>query len=129
MLPSFHSIHPNGHDPRVAWKSDVGGRMGSVSGRMRMSRAQKAKLLRHARREILTRLGHELRTPLNSVIGFSGVLKSNRAGNQSAEDLESPGRIRVGGEPLLDLVEDLFDINSGGPTEPILLTPVHVGAA
>jgi signal transduction histidine kinase len=94
----------------------------------RVSRAQKAKLLRHARREILTRLGHELRTPLNSVIGFSGVLKRNRAGNQSAGDLEMLERIRVSGERLLELVEDLFDIGNGGPNEPILLAPVDVGA-
>jgi signal transduction histidine kinase len=94
-----------------------------------MSRLQKARLLRHAKREILTRLGHELRTPLNSVIGFSGVLKRNRAGNQSAEDLEMLERIRVSGERLLDLVEDLFDINNAGPSEPILLAPVDVGAA
>jgi signal transduction histidine kinase len=93
-----------------------------------VSRAQKGKLLRHAKREILTRLGHELRTPLNSVIGFSGVLKRNRAGNQSAADLEMLERIRVSGERLLDLVEDLFDIGNGGPSEPILLAPVDVGA-
>jgi signal transduction histidine kinase len=93
-----------------------------------VSRAQKGKLLRHARREILTRLGHELRTPLNSVIGFSGVLKRNRAGNQSAADLEMIERIRVSGERLLDLVEDLFDIGNGGPSEPILLASVDVGA-
>jgi signal transduction histidine kinase len=93
-----------------------------------VSRAQKAKLLRHAKREILSRLGHELRTPLNSVIGFSGVLKRNRAGNQSAADLEMIERIRVSGERLLDLVEDLFDIGNGGPSEPILLASVDVGA-
>jgi signal transduction histidine kinase len=93
-----------------------------------VSRAQKAKLLRHAKREILSRLGHELRTPLNSVIGFSGVLKRNRAGNQSAADLEMIERIRVSGERLLDLVEDLFDIGNGGPSDPILLAPVDVGA-
>jgi signal transduction histidine kinase len=94
----------------------------------RVSRAQKGKLLRHAKREILSRLGHELRTPLNSVIGFSGVLKRNRAGNQRAADLEMLERIRVSGERLLDLVEDLFDIGNGGPSEPILLAPVDVGA-
>jgi signal transduction histidine kinase len=93
-----------------------------------VSRAQKGRLLRHAKREILSRLGHELRTPLNSVIGFSGVLKRNRAGNQRAADLEMLERIRVSGERLLDLVEDLFDLGNGGPSEPILLAPVDVGA-
>jgi signal transduction histidine kinase len=124
----FRVNSPTGHDTRIAWKSEAGGWRRDALQEVPVSRAQKAKLLRHARREILTRLGHELRTPLNSVIGFSGVLKRNRAGNQSTADLEMLERIRVSGERLLDLVEDLFDIGNGGPSEPILLAPVDVGA-
>lgn len=82
-----------------------------------------------ARREILTRLGHELRTPLNSVIGFSTVLKANRAGNQRAEDLAMLEIIRANGERLLDLVEDLFDLSAPTTTEDVVLVPVDVVAA
>jgi signal transduction histidine kinase len=79
--------------------------------------------------EILARLSHELRTPLNSVIGFSRVLTSNRAGNQSAKDLAMLECIRASGERLLDLVEDLFDATLPAPERPPVLVPVNVAAA
>ena len=78
--------------------------------------------------EVLSRLSHELRTPLNSVIGFSRVLGTNRAGNQRAEDLAMLERIRASGERLLDLVEDLFDVTAAAPAAPTLV-PVNVAAA
>ena len=77
---------------------------------------------------MLSRLSHELRTPLNSVIGFSRVLGTNRAGNQRAEDLVMLERIRASGERLLDLVEDLFDVTAPPPA-PLALVPVNVAAA
>ncbi len=78
--------------------------------------------------EVLARLSHELRTPLNSVIGFSRVLGTNRAGNQRAEDLAMLERIRASGERLLDLVEDLFDVTAPAPPAATLV-PVNVAAA
>jgi signal transduction histidine kinase len=83
---------------------------------------------RLASQEVLSRLSHELRTPLNSVIGYSRLLGSNRAGNQRAEDLAMLERIRASGERLLDLVEDLFDVSAPTPPAPALV-PVNVGAA
>jgi len=83
---------------------------------------------RPARHEVLSRLSHELRTPLNSVIGFSRVLGTNRAGNQRAEDLVMLERIRASGERLLDLVEDLFDVSATTPPA-LALVPVNVAAA
>ena len=83
---------------------------------------------RMASHEVLSRLNHELRTPLNSVIGFSRVLGTNRAGNQRAEDLAMLERIRASGERLLDLVEDLFDVTAPAPVAPTLV-PVNVSAA
>jgi signal transduction histidine kinase len=78
--------------------------------------------------EVLSRLSHELRTPLNSVIGFSRVLGTNRAGNQRAEDLAMLERIRASGERLLDLVEDLFDVTAPAPAAAVFV-PVNVAAA
>jgi len=82
-----------------------------------------------ARHEVLSRLSHELRTPLNSVIGFSRVLGTNRAGNQRAEDLVMLDRIRASGERLLDLVEDLFDVTAPAAPSAATLVPVNVAAA
>ena len=71
--------------------------------------AQRAMELAHrTRAEFLSRMSHELRTPLNAVIGFTRVLESNRAGNQRPEDIEMLKRVRVGGERLLSLIEDIY---------------------
>jgi len=78
--------------------------------------------------EVISLLSHELRTPLNSVIGFSRVLGTNRAGNQRAEDLVMLERIRASGERLLDLVEDLFAVTVPASAAPVLV-PVNVAAA
>jgi signal transduction histidine kinase len=68
------------------------------------------------REEFLARMSHELRTPLNAVIGFAKVLESNRAGNQRPEDREMLARIRVNGERLLRIVDDVLshtEVTSG----------------
>jgi signal transduction histidine kinase len=62
-----------------------------------------------SREEFLARMSHELRTPLNAVIGFSRVLENNRAGNQRPEDLRLLSRVRLSGEKLLRLVEEVLD--------------------
>lgn len=88
-----------------------------------------AAALRLVKEEVLSRLGHELRTPLNSVIGLSQVLKTNRAGNQRAQDLAMLEAIRASGERLLELMEDLFDISTGPADAAVALQPVDVAAA
>lgn len=65
-------------------------------------------LASRTREEFLSRMSHELRTPLNAVIGFSRVLESNRAGNLRPEDIELLKRVRVGGERLLGIIEDIY---------------------
>ena len=64
------------------------------------------------REEFLARMSHELRTPLNAVIGFSRVLESNRAGNQRPQDIALLHRVRVGGEQLLRVIEDVLNQSS-----------------
>jgi signal transduction histidine kinase len=64
---------------------------------------------RRSRQEFLSRMSHELRTPLNSVIGFSRVLETNRAGNQRPEDIELLSRVRSNGERLLRLIDGVLD--------------------
>ena len=81
------------------------------------------------RHEIMSRLSHELRTPLNSVIGFSSLLKTNRAGNQRAQDIAMLESIRANGERLLDLLEDLFEVSGPPPDDSVVLLPVSVAAA
>ena len=63
---------------------------------------------RRTREEFLARMSHELRTPLNAVIGFSRVLESNKPGNLRPEDVDMARRVRLGGEQLLHMVDDVL---------------------
>ena len=77
-----------------------------------------------AHHAIVERLSHELRTPLNSVIGFSRVLQGNRKGNQAPADLAMLEAIRLNGERLLGLVEDLVALSVTPPVSTDPVTPL-----
>lgn len=63
-----------------------------------------------SREVYLTRVSHELRTPLNAVLGFSNLLL--QAGAQlSASEVTALQHIRVAGEHMLALVNDLLDLS------------------
>ncbi len=64
-----------------------------------------------AKSEFLARMSHELRTPLNSVIGFSNVLRKNKAGNLHPQDLGYLERISTNGVQLLALINDILDLS------------------
>src|SRR5690606_3022328 len=64
-----------------------------------------------AKSEFLSGMSHELRTPLNSVIGFTNVLRKNRAGNLREQDLAYLERIRANGMHLLGLINDVLDLS------------------
>jgi signal transduction histidine kinase len=59
----------------------------------------------------LATMSHELRTPLNSVIGFTGVLLSERPGPLTAEQIKQLGIVRNAGHRLLALIGDILDIS------------------
>lgn len=64
-----------------------------------------------AKSDFLSRMSHELRTPLNSVIGFANVLKKNKGGRLTAEDVAFLDRILSNGKHLLTLVNNVLDIS------------------
>jgi len=64
-----------------------------------------------AKSEFLARMSHELRTPLNSVIGFSNVLRKNKAGNLQPQDIGYLERIGTNGVQLLALINDILDLS------------------
>jgi len=64
-----------------------------------------------AKSQFLANMSHELRTPLNSVIGFSNVLVRRVGRDMEPRDLDFLQRIRVSGEHLLAIVNDILDIS------------------
>ena len=63
-----------------------------------------------AKSQFLKLVSHELNTPLNAIIGFSNVLRKNRSGSLTEQDLNHVGRIVANGESLLTLIRNVLDI-------------------
>jgi PAS domain S-box-containing protein len=97
----------------------VGNQVGALIARRREQNVYEAQLLHardaaeaasRAKSDFLSRMSHELRTPLNSVIGFANVMRKNKGGRLSKEELEYLERITSNGRHLLSLVNDVLDI-------------------
>lgn len=74
----------------------------------RMKR-QASELASTVKSEFLSRASHELRTPLNAVIGFAQLLEMAPSTPDKAASYAN--HIRVAGEHMLTLVNDLLDLN------------------
>jgi signal transduction histidine kinase/ActR/RegA family two-component response regulator len=82
-----------------------------------------------AKSEFLARVSHELRTPLNAVLGFAQLIEHDGAGAVPAVQLERVGRIRLAGEYLLTLVDDVLDLAAiEAGTLPVVIEPVAIDA-
>ena len=73
-----------------------------------LKKAEEATLAKSA---FLASMSHELRTPLNSIIGFSSVLRKNKAQNLNEKDLKYLERLTVNATDLLNLINDILDIS------------------
>ena len=63
-----------------------------------------------AKSEFLAIMSHELRTPLNAVLGYSELLELGISGPLTDKMREQIGRIRMSGNHLLGLVNDILDL-------------------
>ncbi|MFC7048969.1 PAS domain-containing sensor histidine kinase [Emcibacter nanhaiensis] len=65
-----------------------------------------------AKSDFLANMSHELRTPLNAIIGYSEMLEKQFFGEIGHEKyLEYAGYIKLSGDRLLNLVNDVLDIS------------------
>jgi PAS domain S-box-containing protein len=61
--------------------------------------------------EFLSIVTHELKTPLNAIIGYSEMLQSGNGSNLSEKQQKYLENIRVSGQQLLNLINDILDIS------------------
>jgi len=63
-----------------------------------------------AKSEFLSSMSHELRTPLNAILGFSQLLMFDEHEPLTDDQRENTEQIILGGEHLLELVNDVLDL-------------------
>ncbi len=77
---------------------------------------------------LLAVCSHDLRSPLNGILGFVDLLLEKD--NLEAEDTESLHQIRISGNVLMDLINDILDLSKAQAKEvelkltPVLLSPI-----
>jgi PAS domain S-box-containing protein len=76
--------------------------------RIATEQAQAADRLKSA---FLATMSHELRTPLNAILGFTGIILQGLAGPLTAEQRNQLGMVRVSGQHLLALINDVLDLS------------------
>ena len=63
-----------------------------------------------AKDRFLASMSHEIRTPLNGIIGYTGILLMRLAGDLTAKQEEQLKTIRLCGNHLLSLINDLLNL-------------------
>ena len=69
-----------------------------------------AEAANQAKSEFLANMSHELRTPLNAVLGYSEIIELGLSGPLTDKMREQIGRIRMSGQHLLGLVNEILDL-------------------
>jgi signal transduction histidine kinase len=77
--------------------------------RERAARSE-AEAASHAKSQFLALMSHELRTPLNAVIGYAELLDLGIGGRLSEGQRRQVSRIRLSGQHLLGLVNEVLDL-------------------
>jgi signal transduction histidine kinase len=81
----------------------------ALLNRERAARSE-AEAASHAKSQFLALMSHELRTPLNAVIGYSELLDLGIGGPLSDGQRRQVARIRLSGQHLLGLVNEVLDL-------------------
>ncbi len=83
----------------------------SVNAEQAVREGERAVAENRAKSQLLSRVSHELRTPLNAVLGFTELLRSERAGQDPALRRRWLDHVDVAGRHLLALIDDVLDLS------------------
>ena len=75
------------------------------------SAKETAEYASRAKSDFLANMSHELRTPLNAIIGFSEILRDELIGPVNDEQKECVNDIRLSGQHLLEMINDILDLS------------------
>lgn len=76
-----------------------------------MESKEEAEAASRAKTDFLANMSHELRTPLNAIIGFSQMMVSGAYGSVGSDkNKEYLGDIKLSGEHLLNVINDILDV-------------------
>lgn len=121
-LPSYHSIQYATVLSVIILTIGLGDRINSlikeysfVQGDMLKANQLKIEALQRAddvKEEFIANVSHELRTPLTGIIGLSEIILEKSAASLDANALENLQMIRISGQRLANLVNDVIDFSA-----------------
>lgn len=75
------------------------------------SAKETAEYASRAKSDFLANMSHELRTPLNAIIGFAEILRDELVGKINDDQKECVNDIRMSGQHLLEMINDILDLS------------------
>ena len=106
---SLLGVEPDGKRIIISMALDITDRLKAQEAMQ--SAKETAEYASRAKSDFLANMSHELRTPLNAIIGFAEILRDELVGPVNDEQKECVNDIRMSGQHLLEMINDILDLS------------------